>query len=85
MTAPRIVTVSRGNREGKSRLLYDQIQPTKPVIRVSRPIVTTTAVSGSPPSNLRMRNRSTIAPKRNENSTEARIARISGTPTCVSV
>ena len=43
-----------------------QIQPQRPVIRVSRPIVTTTAVSGSPRSNRRIRKRSMSAPSTKE-------------------
>ena len=55
-----------------------------PVIRVSRPIVTTTAVSGSPPSNWRMRKRSMIAPSTNDTTIDMRIASISGMPHWVS-
>jgi hypothetical protein len=80
MTAPPIRIVSSGNSDGKSRLLYVQIQAHSPVMSVSRPIVTTTAVSGSPRSNRRMRYRSMSAPRKNETTIAARIARMSGTP-----
>ena len=61
-TAPRMLTVSSGKSEGNWRLLKPQIHPQMPVMRVSRPIVTTTAVSGSPPSNRRIRKRSMSPP-----------------------
>jgi hypothetical protein len=51
-----------------------------PVMRVRTPIVTTTAVSGSPRSKRRITQRSMPAPMKNETSTDRRIATISGTP-----
>jgi hypothetical protein len=77
-------TVSRENSEGNCWLLYVQSQPAMPVIRVSRPIVTTTAVSGSPRSNRRIRYRSTTAPSTKEKRIDPRMARTSGTPRFVS-
>ena len=47
---------------------------------VRRPIVTTTAVSGSPCSKRRIRKRSISAPSTKDTSIDKRIARISGTP-----
>ena len=52
--APSTCTVSSENSEANCWLLYVQIQPHTPVMRVRRPIVTTTAVSGSPRSKRRM-------------------------------
>ena len=79
-TAPSTLTVCTGNSDGNCRLLKLQIQPQRPVMRVRRPIVTTTAVSGSPCSNRRIRKRSISAPSTNDTRIDSRIARISGTP-----
>ena len=80
IVAPRNESVASGNSHGSRRLLYDQIQPARPVSRVSRPTVTTIAVSGSPFSNLRMSRRSMSAPMMKAAITASRMPTISGIP-----
>src|SRR3954470_5822161 len=81
---PRNDTVSREKSEGNCWLLYVKSHPQMPVIRVSRPIVTTTAVSGSPRSKRRINQRSTTAPSTKEKRIDTRMARTSGTSWVVS-